>query len=248
MRDKFSTEKYFEYAIEVCSKSIQKRENYIKTKDERVPNWAVIYNGLRFDNLKLARYQYSLGIPLAEIKNSLSEALKYFIINEKHPDVERDTVHGYIGSYENLLDLVSMVIMFRIETVIDEEFYNLIKEHKGKDFLLDVIFNKRLGLPIETEEIFFPKIYQLLVDVIKSEEVDRPAAMKNYLDNWYKTRRSSTIYGQHKESEVNGGTGYHGYWAFDAAVITYLFDIDDSSYRDSDYYPADLVDYARSLS
>lgn len=37
-----------------------------------------------------------------------------------------------------------------------------------------------------------------------------------------------------------------GYWAFEAALATVLYDLDDSSYRDMLHYPKDLVDHARN--
>ena len=42
------------------------------------------------------------------------------------------------------------------------------------------------------------------------------------------------------------GTSYFGYWAFEAALVTVLWDIDDSSYRDNLVYPRDLVDWYRA--
>lgn len=41
-------------------------------------------------------------------------------------------------------------------------------------------------------------------------------------------------------------TPYNGYWTMCAAAFTYLYDIDDSSYRDEIVYPKDLVAYGRS--
>ncbi|PQO91914.1 hypothetical protein C5614_25345 [Massilia phosphatilytica] len=39
---------------------------------------------------------------------------------------------------------------------------------------------------------------------------------------------------------------YFGYWAMCAGAYTYLLGLDDSSYRDEEVYPRDMVDYARS--
>lgn len=36
-----------------------------------------------------------------------------------------------------------------------------------------------------------------------------------------------------------------GYWSREAAAITFLLDIDDSSYASAQFYPKDLVDFAR---
>ncbi|UQV44676.1 DUF1911 domain-containing protein [Janthinobacterium lividum] len=38
---------------------------------------------------------------------------------------------------------------------------------------------------------------------------------------------------------------FSGYWSWEAAAITCLLDIDDSSYRNAKFYPADLVAFHR---
>jgi hypothetical protein len=38
-----------------------------------------------------------------------------------------------------------------------------------------------------------------------------------------------------------GGLAYSGYWCFEAAAVVKLLGIDDSSFRDNEYYPADLL-------
>jgi hypothetical protein len=49
-------------------------------------------------------------------------------------------------------------------------------------------------------------------------------------------------YGHHEKVPQN----FFGYWAFEAGLVTYLWNIDDASYRDLPFYPKDLVEYARS--
>jgi hypothetical protein len=39
---------------------------------------------------------------------------------------------------------------------------------------------------------------------------------------------------------------YFGYWSFESAAIVAALGLDDSSFRDNEYYPKDLVDYFRS--
>ncbi|MDC5260008.1 DUF1911 domain-containing protein, partial [Acinetobacter baumannii] len=41
---------------------------------------------------------------------------------------------------------------------------------------------------------------------------------------------------------------YFGYWSWEAAAVTWLLDIDDALYRDHEFYPKDLVDFARTQS
>ncbi|HSI57000.1 MAG TPA: PoNe immunity protein domain-containing protein, partial [Ideonella sp.] len=40
---------------------------------------------------------------------------------------------------------------------------------------------------------------------------------------------------------------YLGYWSFEAAAVSIVLGIDDSSYRDKDFYPRDLADFARCI-
>ena len=49
---------------------------------------------------------------------------------------------------------------------------------------------------------------------------------------------SDLEYQSHLDPEQNG---YCGYWAFEAAAIAYLDDLDDTELRQSPYYPKDMV-------
>ncbi|MFB9290307.1 PoNe immunity protein domain-containing protein [Pseudoduganella plicata] len=71
----------------------------------------------------------------------------------------------------------------------------------------------------------------------------RPALMKQYLADWYEASRREGYYNSHTRGDV-----FTGYWSWEAAAITYVLDIDDSSYRAASFYSVDLVDYARSIN
>jgi len=87
----------------------------------------------------------------------------------------------------------------------------------------------------------------LLLEAI--DEPDRKAQrqhMKKYVKKWYPAMKGRAhFWGMHEEITPEFSP-YVGYWAMCAAAFTYLYDIDDSSYRDEPMYPKDLVDYARS--
>ncbi|HEM7878850.1 DUF1911 domain-containing protein [Burkholderia contaminans] len=40
---------------------------------------------------------------------------------------------------------------------------------------------------------------------------------------------------------------YFGYWAIEAAALSYILELDDTSLREHIVYPKDLVDFARSF-
>jgi hypothetical protein len=84
--------------------------------------------------------------------------------------------------------------------------------------------------------------YRNTIKIFESPPDQRPALMKRYLEKWYEASRREYYHDTHK-----GSAEFLGYWSFESGAITYLLDIDDSSYRDHEFYPRDMVDYARSL-
>ena len=84
--------------------------------------------------------------------------------------------------------------------------------------------------------------YRKLFKVFAAEPAKRPALMAKYLGEWFEASRREPYYEQHLE----GGFGFYGYWSWEAAAVTWLLGIDDTSYRDMPFYPRDLADFARS--
>ncbi|KJY93704.1 hypothetical protein TW84_02830 [Vibrio neptunius] len=103
------------------------------------------------------------------------------------------------------------------------------------------------GIPDNTEEaLVFPKSYQHLYNAIKTgplepSKKEREESVKAYLRGWYKGMKDCYWYGRHKRPVAN----FFGYWSLEAAMVTLLFDLDDSSYSHLPYYPKDWVAEAR---
>lgn len=85
--------------------------------------------------------------------------------------------------------------------------------------------------------------YSNALQVFSAQPSERPVAMASYLAQWYQASRREAYYDRHK-------TGYQfvGYWSWEAAAITLVLDIDDSSFRHLPYYPKDIVDFARQAN
>lgn len=58
--------------------------------------------------------------------------------------------------------------------------------------------------------------------------------------DWYHASRKEPYYDSHKRGEE-----FRGYWSWEAGAITVALEIDDTSYRNAEFYPRDLVDFAR---
>jgi len=114
--------------------------------------------------------------------------------------------------------------------------------HAGQDRLLDriAVALGDTGRPVASGVLY--QQYAPLLEAIDSPENKRAAAVKKFLDGWYKGSRNVYWHGNDKDDD----SGYMGYWAFEAALVVILFDIDDASFRDNVYYPKDLVTHTRA--
>jgi hypothetical protein len=82
----------------------------------------------------------------------------------------------------------------------------------------------------------------MALNTIEAEPQKRPLYVEAFLKKWYPAMKGAAWHGLHNKVPQS----FRGYWAFEAGLVTYLWDIDDSSYRDLPFYPKDLVDYART--
>ncbi|WP_150803484.1 PoNe immunity protein domain-containing protein [Pseudomonas fluorescens] len=95
------------------------------------------------------------------------------------------------------------------------------------------------GTPPDTCTRHLP--YRKLLKVFSSAAAKRPELLKSYLDEWYHASRREPYVDRHLE----GGFSHFGYWAWEAAAVTWLLGIDDSSYREMPFYPKDWADFAK---
>ncbi|MFV8603946.1 PoNe immunity protein domain-containing protein [Ralstonia pseudosolanacearum] len=86
--------------------------------------------------------------------------------------------------------------------------------------------------------------YFKTLKIFEAEPEQRSALMAKYLDEWYKASRREPYYDSHTKGRLHS---YYGYWSFEAAAIAVELDIDDSSFRDKPFYPAELADFGRSF-
>jgi hypothetical protein len=80
--------------------------------------------------------------------------------------------------------------------------------------------------------------YYKALPIFDAQPSDRPEMIKEYLLDWYEASRREPYYNAH-----TGGSGFLGYWAWEAAAITVALRVDDQSYRNLPFYPRDLVEH-----
>ena len=199
--------------------------------------------------------QYTAGEPLINLANSLDEIVeayeKYVDAADEMPDDEYYPpfiMNDMIDTYVDYLNLLCAAILLRREDLIPR----IHALNEGTDFdKNDAVLEELLTfyLPDRPQlDYWIWKPYRKLLDAIDSDTPEeRAAEMNRYVKGWYKGMKGlAHFWGKHEQIKPDF-TPYEGYWAMCAAAFTYLYDIDDSSYRNETVYPKDLVDYARSI-
>lgn len=134
--------------------------------------------------------------------------------------------------------------MHRIMPIID--YVEATPEGQEKDGLIERLvtpFIEGRGTPTSKARGHLP--YRKLIKIFDAAVEKRPAMMMQYLETWYEASRREPYYDQHPQADIDEGFLYYGYWSWEAAAVTWLLNIDDTIYRDHQFYPKDLVDFAR---
>ena len=214
------------------------------------------------DVLNLMSLQYSAGGDIAFIQELYPYLLNWTeeyaeIHSQYHQSPEADgryVWHISLGTEDYWYIALRLICfglltgyadqMDRIMPIID--YVEATPEGQEKDGLIERLvapFVADRGTPPDEARRHLP--YRKLIKVFNASPEQRPALMLQYLEDWYEASRREPYYDQHPQPDIRSGVSYYGYWSWEAAAVTVISRIADSSYRDKPYYPKDLVDYAR---
>ncbi|QUP56194.1 DUF1911 domain-containing protein (plasmid) [Ralstonia syzygii] len=254
-RQKFLGEKeYLEYQDQLVSWD-QLARNSLATK-ELVPDSIDSYRwSIASDGLKLLILRYTAGHSIEELRSQFPAIIQDFdvyIANERSPRLQdppravADTLEiTQLEAYVYVFWLLALCKLLRHETLIPKVMGWVDKTYefnRGRDILFENVVQALTGKHVETEKVLLhPLPYRPLGRATVYAPEERSALVKEFVETWYKHMKPCYWHGTHTE-----GSSYFGYWAFEAALVTVLWDIDDSSYRDHLVYPKDLVDWYRS--
>ena len=251
-RERFLDKEAFDWAVTFrMNEAIPRAQKAIADPNVHPADRAQYKYDLAHDRLSHWVLLYSGGTQIDNLRDDLPPVLTAFdhFLSDEHADlVYVDlAIQDY---YVEALWLLSLTKLLGFDNEIQRVagFYLLDETNSGADELFEALLAK-LGLPsAEAEGLIHEDPYQHLLDAIKAEPNDRPAHMQAFLKDWYKGMKDCGWWGSHvrRPGTTVLDTGFFGYWAFEAGLVTYLWDIDDSSYREMQYYPKDLVDYARA--
>jgi hypothetical protein len=239
LKNKAYYDEYVKFQESIILKKIKKLETTDKFTDEVKMN-----NAFRLvdDVTELLHQKYSRGDDLSELKPHLLEALEYRNWQKDYadalPDNEQVARIGKEELYED--DMRRTLIWLAFASCLDmgKDYYLKVLEliaNQGQDGLLD---NIAVAMGDTAREVatttVFKKRFGKLYNIVVAEPAQRPALVNTYLNAWYKAEGSPDYH-------LMDTDAYIGYWCWGAALVTKLYNIDDSSFIDHEYYPKDLV-------
>jgi len=200
--------------------------------------------------------KYTAGVELQTLAEELSSVVLAY--EEYSGEVENIPQAKYfspfplndvIDEYVDFLNLLSACVLLHREDLVPR-VHNLIV---GTGFdENDAVIEEALKFFLPNRPVLdhwtWEKPYRLLLDAIDQEHREMQSiCMKRYVENWYsEMKKKAHFWGKH-EMISDDFSPYSGYWAMCSAAFTYLYNIDDTLYREELVYPKDLVDFARSM-
>ncbi len=195
-------------------------------------------------------FSYSAGVGVGELARLIAPAVEFweeyagyhldFHASEECDGHKVPHIDLCDKDYWEALQLISFSILLGRPELLGRIMDLLAYENDDQDALLEDLVAPYLpGRPasaVYTRQLPYRKTKKIFA----AKPDKRAALMGQYLDEWYEASRREPYHDRHKSSY------FPGYWSLEAAAITYILDIDDSSYRDKKFYPRDLVDYART--
>ncbi len=249
MRDERKCKDYFDSYIEQSSKRIEKFELWIlsgKTPEERIP---IVKKGIGASKLRKIIAKYSRGYLPSEIRSDYISLLKDF--EDYWP--KGHVLMSYNGKelrqyldYDDMLWMLSLGILFDVAKEDFQVLVDLIIRDGVKDKVYDYLIANKLecdDLDGEESYEFGWDLYSSLREAINKNQSkeQRIELLRNSLKSEWKKEHNHLLSTPKDRHET-----YFGAWSFESAAIVVINDLDDSSIRDNEYYPKDLVDYYRA--
>lgn len=237
---------YFDVVIENLNTLYKINEESIKKgkMPERIPINKLALFGIKSQQLITS---YSRGDTLNELRNQYTEVVH--IMNEvwdkravkMHMGREQKEMDVYyLDKYIYMRWMLSLGVLLEIA---DEEFdilVALIIRDSIKDYMYDFLITSRRNKWTISEAMNIQKPKNNIKEIIFETNPEKCQKMiKKYLEKeWLKTYKNFGLDKAHLE--IDKGY-YYGQWAFEVAAVVKMKGLDDSSFRDNQFYPARLL-------
>ncbi|MYN18765.1 DUF1911 domain-containing protein [Rugamonas sp. FT107W] len=199
--------------------------------------------------------KYTAGESLDILRDNLIKVVEAFECATKYErEFEKSSEFPFfafqeIDDFERIIQLISLAILLHRRELIPR-IHSLIANsaYDGKDAMYEELITHDMPDRPYLDTWYHQVPYIHLLNATDDESSEgKISQLEQYLKIWYKSMQKATWHDSHLNMSEEGCGAYFGYWAIEAAAIVYLYNINDSSFRDHIVYPKDLVDFAREL-
>ena len=233
MKDK----KWFDSQIKELDELNIKQKNKLrdnKVKEENVPDYM---EGIFDFNLRKVFCMYSRGDDITDIKVVYIEAIESYYDAYKVEGIRYNPFSDW--DLPTVLSMLCLGILYDIEgeplEKLLEVMLSIPSKYKIINYFLSYFIEvKQIAIPDKLESAF--KNFNKMIDM-SNEEIESKKHMDKYLKTWLKHHLRGFLTNTHNDFT----NIYVGYWSFESAAFVKMRGLDDSSFRDSPYYPKDLL-------
>lgn len=199
--------------------------------EERIANQFI---DLFMDSYRILISKYSAGFAISDLYADYVQTVRFM---EKMWDPQSD--------YVEMVWMISIGIMIEVDENTFDVLVDILERNEAYDYLTDFLINyKRQAHKIVRTKFKFDKPYKAILEIVSLSQTDKSKAvlrLKNYLEKeWYSGHRDK---GWHNDHKVEGI--HFGYWSFESGALVKILQLDDSSLKELQYYPYDMVHWKK---
>ena len=252
-RQHFLTEERWKFIFEKTPESMKILKDNSNSNNLELRN---SYGLAAFTKMDYVKSSYTAGESIGELPGMLNEIIEILEVSTKfwHQNKAKLNEIGYYTSpmpwfyveyYLKTLHLIALCYLLQREDLLPRLLEVIpVNAEDGlePDITIEDFFYYRFKDRPDPDYVQMSDHAVLISDAIREKDrAEKLDILNAYLKDWYHEMvgMSDLEYQSHLDPEQNG---YCGYWAFEAAAIAYLDDLDDTELRKSPYYPTDMVD------
>lgn len=249
-RQKFLSDSQYEIFLKESDEVIRFLESNrfeSETDEEERSLRARYFQRLALDRLFIT---YTAGQPIDALLPILEEVIEGYetwqqalALREGITNIAPLAIDDWPYQYEECVQVISLCILLHRKDLL-KRFVILIDQagYAGGDTLYEDLLRKVLPERLDVDQWCHDSYTLLIRAIYASSRSEASELLRNYCKDWYSGFEQAPWHDSHLQGDEGS---YVGYWAFEAAAVAFLYDIDDSQV-DHMVYPKDLAEYARN--
>lgn len=193
------------------------------------------YDSILEYQIGIMRLSYSMGENLEKVRDVYLRVVRSM---EKSWTIS--------SGYVDMVWMISIGIMLEVDESYLRKLADMVAKNKVDDFLLSFLINYKFPNTYpQTDKFLFSRPYKATLEIVSMSESDKEKGLerlKKYLTKeWYRGHSDIGWYNSHKSKwDI-----HKGYWSFESGALAKILNLNDSSLKDLQYYPYDMVHYKK---